>query len=979
MKKKLTIKLLNIIELSILFGIHFFWIIYKWDLFPIEKTSDLLALCSPFLLAYLVGICCRIEKYKKYLFEIEWIFHSLVSLGFLVLLAYLQFRNEFSFVLPFSWGFYLWTGVVALLLSANIITHSRLSEEKATVSPENEENQDKTNSQNTKISMKRLTDTLINPRKLIYLGIWVIILFMLSILSYPIYFAFFSISFHSILMYETKNVRDKKKLMKNFELNELRKVEDQGSKHPNYSSILNLIKRKPIDNSKIYLDKYTKIISRHLRTLFLVIIFAFSWGLWALNVMQMGSLEDKWGLFIRPFINPLFYLGVASVGFSLVSNIICKNKNNRITRFLDHRLITDAIMIIIFSLVIFDIYFIAPVIMGYSIISLIQTMLSQNSTSYASTLIATTIGWTAGLYLFTFNGMLLNLVDTIFYILKIDIDATIHLVNLLFVLLLSAILMLKVAFSLFDILINKREKIKGTNLSGEPRNRKNIVQKVNKNSKSRKTEIKNKTQFFGIFGLVFLSSLVGPFLVLNFPLSNKSLGFPPSENVELSEFSGIALSPNYALDLVNESNGSWTRIHITWRNVESEEGLYDFSYYDEYIDNASYYGVKIVAMLSHRPHWVDIPGNHYITEAFLPQWLDFVNATVRRYRYYIKTWEIWNEPNLERFWDGPMEDFYHLANETAKLIHNIDNSIYIISPSFSAASAGYVPPHLAEMFNANIMQFIDAISIHFYNFDPDTLYAGLLQYINVGKKYGFTGDYLVTEIGNPTSGGYPHMVTEKSLADNVIKCMVISSVYQIRTFLWYCVRDSGNADDDKWNSEKWFGLYYNNLTRKMGANAFDLFSEFCANSKLIPDMLRKNSGFASKDLMTMLYQNTGSLSDTYTLIMWYAPTLYEGGKVNVNIDFNNAIHNVTLHDIYTKSNVSMVESSVDVGNSPIVITFNCSDLASPLILTISNLFISEIIYFGICGIFLIAIVFMHHKKLKEIRNEKNARKENKTL
>jgi hypothetical protein len=61
----LTVKLFGLMEIFILFGIQFFWIIYKGDLAPTENTWDLLAVLFPFLIAYIVGIFCRIEKYRR--------------------------------------------------------------------------------------------------------------------------------------------------------------------------------------------------------------------------------------------------------------------------------------------------------------------------------------------------------------------------------------------------------------------------------------------------------------------------------------------------------------------------------------------------------------------------------------------------------------------------------------------------------------------------------------------------------------------------------------------------------------------------------------------------------------------------------------------------------------------------------------------------------------------------------------------------
>ena len=92
----LTVKLFGLMEIFIFFGIQFFWILYKGDLLPTENSWDLLTVFFPFLIAYIVGIFCRIEKYRSLFRKMEWLIHLLISICFLIFIIVLQTRDEFN-------------------------------------------------------------------------------------------------------------------------------------------------------------------------------------------------------------------------------------------------------------------------------------------------------------------------------------------------------------------------------------------------------------------------------------------------------------------------------------------------------------------------------------------------------------------------------------------------------------------------------------------------------------------------------------------------------------------------------------------------------------------------------------------------------------------------------------------------------------------------------------------------------------------
>ena len=85
---------------------------------------------------------------------------------------------------------------------------------------------------------------------------------------------------------------------------------------------------------------------------------------------------------------------------------------------------------------------------------------------------------------------------------------------------------------------------------------------------------------------------------------------------------------------------------------------------------------------------------HYRGFSSMPKrdedWIDLIDKLVRHLeeRYgekEVRSWffEVWNEPNLRFFFDGTMEDYFHLYEMTAKTIKQVDACLKVGGPATS--------------------------------------------------------------------------------------------------------------------------------------------------------------------------------------------------------------------------------------------------------------------------------------------------------
>lgn len=896
----LLVRFFGITEIFVLFGIQFFWIIYKGDLVYIENSWDLLAFLAPFIVAYVFGAFCRIEKYRVVISKYEWVIHLFVSSCLLFFIILLQLRDEFFSFIPYTWLFYFWIVIIGLIFVAGI---ARGLDRPTLLS--DFENRNKTKIQ---FGIGAIT--------------WLLALGLISLSRYAVYFWIFSLIFHAILVpisFSRQQSTSSDSKSGNSELNVV---------YPNFNA---MIFRKVEPSQLFKKEKLISIFARHFKILFLMFLFFLALNQWAFNFQALGSLEDNYYLVIRIFISPLFYGGITLALLIAKYNIT---------------MLGECVGLGLMALGIMEVFFFAPFILGYAVLTIILIAKDLSPTSSASSIIGIQLAWGIGLILFAFNGMLLQTVDQIRFILQIDYSIDSILLHFLLFVLILFVFCIYVGLFVIDKVLNREKKENGSRI------------KTENHIKSTKSQSVHKS---GIILLaIVIGGLISPFMVLSFFTKTPPLIYPEKKRTELEDFCGTALgrfTGDEAEYVRLENLGvRWVRDHFSWRDIEPKNNSYDFSRYDAFMSNIASHNIKVIAMLNYPPSWVDSSTSAYVPPEHIDDYLEYVEATVTHFNDSVDAWEIWNEPNLERFWDGPIEDYYYLFGKAVDLIHEIDPDLYIVQGAYSAASSFWVPPNLEDMFRAGIMEHVDAISIHVYNFDPDTLYQFIKQYIAVGEKYNFTGDYLITELGNPTGGSYPHMVTHKELAENVVKSLTIASTLQIKTFIWYCTRDSGDKyepEADLRNSERYFGLMYKNYTWKMGAYSFNLFSKYCSTSELRPDLIQI-SGIAASDLMTALYQKSDGTS---TLVMWYSPTLYESGTIRLIIDVTNIQGELLKHDIYDGTNIALDGNVVEIGSIPVILTFKLENNTSQVILQVQESILAIMIYCLIFGTFIASIAY----------------------
>ena len=112
----------------------------------------------------------------------------------------------------------------------------------------------------------------------------------------------------------------------------------------------------------------------------------------------------------------------------------------------------------------------------------------------------------------------------------------------------------------------------------------------------------------------------------------------------------------------------WGTIDIWWRDIEPNEGRFDWPTYDRWLIKALEAGITPIPFLYATPDWVSShkQGDPGYSWTYPPtdwnQWGRFVYDFVKRYKKWLVYLRIWNEPNVEEFWRGTAAEYAKLVD-----------------------------------------------------------------------------------------------------------------------------------------------------------------------------------------------------------------------------------------------------------------------------------------------------------------------------
>lgn len=261
------------------------------------------------------------------------------------------------------------------------------------------------------------------------------------------------------------------------------------------------------------------------------------------------------------------------------------------------------------------------------------------------------------------------------------------------------------------------------------------------------------------------------------------------------------------MEMIREAGFKWVRMDFFWHQIETEKGKYDFSNYDVLVTSLKRHGLKPLFILDYGNdlYQKGSPSTPEAREGFCR----FVEAAVRRYKGNGFLWEMWNEPNIH-FWQPVpnVKDYIALAIEVGQTIRKVAPEEYYIGP----ATSGFDWRFLETCFQAGLLQFWDAVTVHPYrNAFPETvledwpkLRALIDRYAPKGKAIPmFSGEWGYSEKYSGLSLDLQSRYAPRQYLANLIGGANLT--------IWYDWKDDGTDPNE---IEHHFGTVYPDLRLK---------------------------------------------------------------------------------------------------------------------------------------------------------------------
>jgi hypothetical protein len=167
---------------------------------------------------------------------------------------------------------------------------------------------------------------------------------------------------------------------------------------------------------------------------------------------------------------------------------------------------------------------------------------------------------------------------------------------------------------------------------------------------------------------------------------------------------------------------NFVRTGFIWRDIQPQPNRWQWAKFDSVVQSARQQQVYLLGVLHAPPAWA-FPAHEHLNE-----WSVFVDSVVTRYGDDITDWEIWNEPNIGKFWPktAPVERYFDLVKRSYQIIKQKRPGANVVLGGMANQPSAFIFwERLAEL---GVTDYCDAVAYHPYGVVGEEL-APILQRI----------------------------------------------------------------------------------------------------------------------------------------------------------------------------------------------------------------------------------------------------------
>lgn len=237
-------------------------------------------------------------------------------------------------------------------------------------------------------------------------------------------------------------------------------------------------------------------------------------------------------------------------------------------------------------------------------------------------------------------------------------------------------------------------------------------------------------------------------------------------------------SSTVGLNATTGAGLTWVRIDANWLDAEKTQGAFDFTLFDQVVDAAKARNLNVLAVLAYTPAWAstgdtlgDGPNND------VPQsnaYANYVTAAVNHLKDRVTYYELWNEPDLQVFWEGTAQRYTdEILVKGADALHAACATCKVVGPAVATVGTNYAT--FLDTVLTGALAKIDVISGHDYaQFPQDTPGAGgasdsfynkldAHRIVKVGTSVLYEGPLSFKEVIDAHGAKQPFWITETGI------------------------------------------------------------------------------------------------------------------------------------------------------------------------------------------------------------------------
>jgi hypothetical protein len=259
-----------------------------------------------------------------------------------------------------------------------------------------------------------------------------------------------------------------------------------------------------------------------------------------------------------------------------------------------------------------------------------------------------------------------------------------------------------------------------------------------------------------------------------------------------------------------------TASHMNWSDINTSQGVYDWSVFDQWMGNITAGGQDLLYDVYSTPSWAstDPSANCNSTGAatggcYPPNDLnsdgtgtdqhlkDFVTALVKHAGVgKIHFIEIWNEPNIVHNWYGTEAQLVRMAKDVSATAKALDPKIQVNSPPETGdGTSSFQMTWIGGFFAAGGGQYVDNVDFHCYAWKPEDLATRIANLRTQMLSYGQQNKPVFCTEGS--WGVFDNLTDQDQQAAFLARQYLIEISNQVARFYWYSwdTPNSGNLYD----------------------------------------------------------------------------------------------------------------------------------------------------------------------------------------